>query len=690
MAIYYIDPTTGNSGNDGLSPASAVTTFTNVMGTVGDPAEIFIRRDTTLDIVHDLTVTNFTAKRWPMPTDEGYASRPQAGIDAGWDADNDVNPTLPVDSGDCLIIPTAAGRTASLTFHQLDLECITNSTTYPYFIRMYDSDVSFEKLTIRGDNSTLRLIHFNGKSLSEGTTVSFEDVVIDNRSYATSEFGSLHSDLFAFNESDHRYFKTINFTNCDVRGLKSIFYFYLGGRENNHTEINIENSTFELGAYGLTWSGATYNDGHRSHVLVKVNNSTILSQTESSIFTQSFANNHGHGLELEATNSTFHGTGPLVSSADNQVTTSNTSRLYGIRLTDCTIDMESIYHNYAVSSDFYLLGDIVIKGGTLRNMTHILNFGGGGTESYGNKIYILNPYLDEVVNILYSNRSHADLLEMIVLRGVSISGYLVKGNIIGGMATLEDCTVSKELTSNACRNISVYATGCSVDSINGSGCFLKAIGSRVDSSSWVVSNGATGEFIDSHLVSHNEGIASKGSNASVSSSTISSFKPSEGTAIFVNSKVNGTVVTLLEEGISFTREISVGARDGNTESTRLTYSPSVSSEINGLVNDIFYSYVSGVTQLTVYAIFNSSDTADSAQGFVQVLSEGKLKTVPLVMDDDDGAWSDYPSDFTKKKFIADLTGYTIPNEARCRVSCSIAGSQDGDRQFAIDHNVVGA
>ena len=82
MAVYYIDPTTGSADNDGLSPSAALKTFSMLFGTPEDPAEIYIRRNTRLDRSDNNKSTNFTAKRWPTSEDEGYADRPQAGIDA--------------------------------------------------------------------------------------------------------------------------------------------------------------------------------------------------------------------------------------------------------------------------------------------------------------------------------------------------------------------------------------------------------------------------------------------------------------------------------------------------------------------------------------------------------------------------------------------------------------------------------
>ncbi len=130
--IYYVDPTTGDNANDGLTPATALADFFKDVGaTQVDDAQFWVRRDTVVTTATTQVFTHFSVIGWPEVDDHMYADRPAAGQSA-WDADATGRPTLDVTAD---VMMDVRGADAVLLFANFTF--LDAGVQQPYFYASY-------------------------------------------------------------------------------------------------------------------------------------------------------------------------------------------------------------------------------------------------------------------------------------------------------------------------------------------------------------------------------------------------------------------------------------------------------------------------------------------------------------------------------------------------------------------------
>ena len=89
MGTYYVDYINGDSANDGLTPANSLDSIENAPeGTDFLINTIWVRNTSQITFTADVTINNKDIIFWPTSQGDMYSERPQEGIDAGWDSDD--------------------------------------------------------------------------------------------------------------------------------------------------------------------------------------------------------------------------------------------------------------------------------------------------------------------------------------------------------------------------------------------------------------------------------------------------------------------------------------------------------------------------------------------------------------------------------------------------------------------------
>ncbi len=109
MINYFIDNTIGDdTGNDGMSALSPFSDIFNKVEDNDNEKIVWVRRGT-YEISSSLSFpsgANTKVVSWPRPMDQYYGSRPQEGIDAGWDDDTTTMTNIDLISSSAIIYPS--------------------------------------------------------------------------------------------------------------------------------------------------------------------------------------------------------------------------------------------------------------------------------------------------------------------------------------------------------------------------------------------------------------------------------------------------------------------------------------------------------------------------------------------------------------------------------------------------------
>jgi hypothetical protein len=688
MSIYFVDPTNGSNDNDGLTPAAAFASLKEGLGAADNVSIFYIRRDTTFPAPVNGFVQWFDARQWPEAGDDNYDTRPQEGIDAGWDADASIKPEMKVDSGTSFTWESANAGTGKADFYGVDIEFI--STSESILFAGYALSSHLKNVDIRGDQSGMRLYKYFGADTNDTNgVVELENVNIDNQSYDTHEDGSYHSIMMYYNSSgDLRYDKKFILRNSTVKGIKNLGYFHKTDEANN-TFIEIYDSTVEIGSYGISYEGPYYSDGTTSFIDVKVTGSSLITPSGANLFTLSQTERYGTNFALYARSSTFVAPNAIILSNDIYNSTLSLNRLGVIDIQGCTLDAQQLI-NVPTTTVSVFIDNITVLDCTLRHMSSVLFFGSTSTLHQNGGIVLSRNQYDEVTNVIHSETLDFSQVKVSMF-GQQIIGQIFSGHIIDSVVSITDCSIGGVLPSTSSSNIDVFVTASSIDGLKGSNTTATIRGSLIQpsSSSCAISAGVTATFVECHVIAENAMIIEEGGIATFSSSNISEDEPSEGLYTVINSKYNDDMVEIKEVFKYFTMMSVSGARDGATKAFRLSENANNVSKYDGVVSNAVLIYNGTDTTATAYMLFNSIENADSAEVFFQAIDNGVLKTLSATVEDDDGVWGEYDAATIKKKATVDLTGLAIPTDSRIRFFCLITGVGDGTRYVIVDSVIVG-
>ena len=685
MSIYFIDPVNGDNANDGLTPGAAFASPVGGLSTLENPAEYFLRRGTVTVVSESIFAEWFTLRGWPMSDSTAYATRPQAGIDAGWDDDVQEVPKLQYGIESAFNSNSANADTVIANFEDLVIECTTtggNNLLSTYAVSSVIKNVKFI-----GDKSMMRIYKFYSASAGNGTNgnIQWENVEIDNLGYGDREEGTLQSIIFYNFTGDAYYPVEISMKDVKIRGAANLFYNY-GSAQGILFTATLDNVDLVSSApsYPLNYLGGTSSNTCSLDLTIK-NGSRLYSATE--MFPISQHNSYNSKFKLVVEDSELASASPLISS--HTTNSSPGDHILGVDIINSTIDAPYLIRKY---NDSFLtaMDNISIQDSTLKNMSYILFLEGYNTSFYmrGNGVLRLTGNtFDEVENIIYTK--YPFKVGYIEIIGQALSGHVIAGPGHDGDVFIEDSLISKAIVFNGTINTSIKAIGSTIDGVSGVGVNLDALGCRIDGSSYLASNGATIIARDSHLSSSAAALCDENSSIVAVSSNVQFSYPVEGSLVTIGSSINGASVN---EGVFSSQILNVSSSksaDGASSSRKIDVTQG-SSDVRVSINTM-YALKSANNVYTMFLALPASLDATKVIAKVQYIDSGKLVTVSVNLEDDSVNDWEALAGYSYKKITTDLGGATaVPIGSKIRFLFSVPRDTDDVLVVYVDKNVVEA
>lgn len=648
MANYFLDSSV--VAGDGLSPVNAFTSLSSVPeGTDVEKSIVWVKRGDSSTLDSSISIDYLSVISWPKPSDQHYDSRPQEGIDAGWDGDPEDRPEILIPSTSKITVPSVDN--GDHEYYGVDLVYTEDLATDVFNIM--SSRMIFNKCRLLSPQSGVRWFSYmNGTSSKQEDNGEIRLIDTDVMNDITGVSSSVSILFWLFGVVGAKnYKKSVYIENSRVEGIKNVFYNYSNslGSHAYTLDIFINNSVITR-VNNLHFRGAFRSGGKNSFINTTIVDSEV--QT-SNIMIESCDMYFGSMYYLSVNNSKLSSSSYIIYANGTSGYSDSPNDIVGVEIVNSEIIATGIIGSTA-SGNRFSVGDISVTGTILRSMSSVFNL--FDMISLGSIKLIGNTY-DEVSDIVH-NDNLAPTFNYISIDGQEISGKVI--NRSGpGEVICSNSLITGRITGDDSSDTMITIVNCDTDGVGGNPVFAKITLSRLESVGDIFTGNVGAEIYDSYLKSHTGTIGNGVVRAN--RTMIDVDKDLVGTVTLDSCRVNGKDVP---EGKVLGSRYEMADTELSREMGGTILKVKESSISNpGVIplNTIIDRYTAGRNSITYYAASTEGTPVEYISGtFCYVLS-GKIRKIPVSAEVDGSAWSVQGS-VSPVRITVDLTSLTIDDD----------------------------
>ncbi len=678
MAVYFVDPTNGSNDNDGLTPGAALADiFKDVGAGAEDIPTFWIKRGETIVIAEAKVLNYGNVYAWPKSDATIFASRPQEGIDAGWDGDLVADPIIQTHSSSIVNINVSVLDLSNLHFIGVEFSLIDAGTLF----QLQSARIIMDNCSFTGGTTSVYVFGYVAGSSAKQDENGI--VELNNCSLLISDWESTSSAMFYFTPNvDLNYKHEIFINNSTFNGIGTFIYAIT----NSHTrylKAFIENSNIRASAF----FSRTSNDGgtKAQYVYLTINNTDVYSVEDN--FEIGYSTTYClRTFHLTTNNSHFVSGGHTLDEYHSQ----NSNSCYSVLDVICqgsSFQSLGFFRNYAYNK--VRVNNLDIRGCTFRNMENVFYFYGLYSVT---KFNFVNNILDEVGMVVNcsSNTSYAARCKFnISLKGQSVATSLI--NVCdGGYIYIEDCNIGKELCQSNTANLNIVAVNSNFDAIRGNYHHVSLRSCRLESPTTPALPDCTGASYDSQIISEYHPLLGPKSNFLFNRCNITTPKiiipERENVAKMVDCVFNGVPTPLKEVNGVIKKEITPIYRVGGSPFSLSLTTIAIDSQTRTVAGDVYCAHNIAKPTVSIYmnSVFDIA-TTNVVTLKASFIADGLLKVVDMdIVVDPSSQWDGVQASNTPYYATINLSTYNIASGSKVTMLISMSNAGGETTSLNID------
>ena len=685
---FFVDSISGDNANDGLTPATAIADIFAIDTDAATLATYWVRRGSTFTLASNgstITKSFGIIVSYPTATDEKYADRPQAAIDAGWDNDASTPFLMSLNRNGASWVLTDSSFGEHLEFYNVEFEAVSNTaitalfTIHAPYLKFYNCDFK------QKSSSNLYL-------LSQGTTgggTSPEANVIEFSGCKSSRSGAgtLYV-VVATSSGTISYTKRYKIKDSDMGGVHTAFYIAPGTHAYTY-DIEVENSRITSSGDTFFFRTSTSHSTSTFHCHVHSGSRIISTSANNFQFgNENYQRVYRGNIELE--DSIFVCPGSTLKFNQRQNNASNAERLDSLVALRCEFSSNRVIDSYAYAR-MYVNGDFIFEECKFIGQSTVFYL--YGTRS--NNLKVIDARFDRAKNFLYTESAYYSGTNKIHL---SFKGQTLLGNIANFISELdlhmEDSIVYGDISTADTAVLTGEIVGSEVGAIGCGGVGdMKILGSRVSSPSGKALENIKGTIVDSQILSQGGVLFDNDKSSLMIEGTTfvcAGMGVPKNTAIrMLRSTVNSVPAPFSEVSVGRTVKSSPIYRVGGADYSLHCSLHSFKKGQLYTVPNIYGTYVSGKNLMSLFLSSVDEDIANIIEVRALFIEGGVLKTITLSSTPDASSWSGITQSVTSLKYTVDLSSFSLLDNQSVRFLTTLQSREDDVTALYLDPMIKG-
>lgn len=467
--LYYIDMMNGSNDNDGLTPYTAFSDLSVIPSDDESLAAgqiVYIRNGTVLENPA-IIVGDFALYGW----DSSDPTRPQAGIDAGWDDDEPIAPIFNTSVASLCVFTVSSTYEGAHVFTLKNIH-VNQTATYVNLYKGYEPTLLMENLLWDANGQGIRAIVFLDKDTNEGKGL---DVTIRDSVFNATADGSASAsqDILFYQSGVSPRPRTQKMINVKGYGLKSIAYSKHNiGFNFDGSSLLIEDCELTIGSYGIFTNGEY--EFQTGWYRLDVIRSTITALTNADLVVCRASSWYGTPVDIYLVDSELNMQRALAGTDEYQYTRLRLSAIRSKIIGNG--DTTAIFVTDGVR-DGRLYGFTCLDS-ELVNIPTITRSRSNTIDSIRGNIEIYNSTLTGVVSLFTSAAITDEYTCKIRIENQLVGSLFMGSNVSGADATLIDVVMTGVLSDRDINDSTINLLGSSAYGAVSGTVSIHAVGSR--------------------------------------------------------------------------------------------------------------------------------------------------------------------------------------------------------------------